>query len=448
MGVAPKTAAARGGHDVIVGAGLCGLAAAYLLAKSGRPCLLIEREPFVGGLARSFDLDGTTFDLGPHVLYENDLSRGAVLLREALGDAPVVKRPFRYAIVSGGRAFKMPIILDLLAYPLRYQREIVRALVGKPRSGSDPASIRNSIETRFGPSFYREVFGPMIGKKTGRSGDEVHVEWFIRPPRDVENRKKPPPPRHLRNFLEPLRNFFSKKNYVYPVAGFGEYARRLHQAYEAAGGRTLLACRELELSLSPASVTAIRAAGADYAVRNLVWTGSVNELNRHLGAAAVGASYVTTRLVFLSYNGKRPDRHPFVYVYYPQDEIIFVRAYFPDNLYGPLSAPDKEGICLEINAFPGIETMSEEQIIDACVRDVERLGIFPATALRAKKFIGLQDSMPVYGIDYEARMSALFAPARTYGNLLSVGRTGGYYFCMSPAAAEQGIDAAEWVLTR
>ncbi len=446
MGAASETAAARAGYDVIVGAGLSGLAAGYLLAKRGRKCLLLEREATVGGLARSFDLDGITFDLGPHVLYEKDLSRGAVLLREALGGAEVVKRPFRYAIVSGGRAFKMPIILDMLAYPLRYKLQIAGSLVRKPRSGSHPASIRSSIEKRFGAAFYREVFGPMIDKKTGRPGGEVHVEWFIRPPRDVENRKKPPPPRHVRNVLEPLRNFFSQKNYVYPVAGFGEYARRLHQAYEAAGGKTVLDCRDIELTLSPDSVASIRASGVDYAVRNLVWTGSINELNRHLGAGAVTANYVKTYLVFLTYDGKRPDRHSFVYVYHPQDDIIFVRAYYPDNLYGPLSPPDKEGICLEINAFPGIEKMSEEEIIAACVRDVERLGIFPASALRQKKIIGLKDSMPVYGIDYEETMSALFAPAKKYANLISVGRTGGFYFCMSPAAVEQGIDAAEHLL--
>jgi len=449
MGAAPETAVTRDGYDVIVGAGLCGLTAGYLLAKSGRKCLLIEREAAVGGLARSFDLDGVTFDLGPHVLYEKDMSRGAVLLREALGDAPVVKRPFRYAIVSGGRAFKMPIILDMLAYPLRYKFEIARGLVRKPEPGSHPASIRHSIESRFGSSFYREVFGPMIAKKTGRPGGEVHVEWFIRPPRDVKNRKKPPPPRHVRNFLEPLKNFFSQKNYLYPVAGFGEYARRLHRSYEAAGGRTLLGCHELALSLSPGSVAGIRAGGVEYPVRNLVWTGSVNELNRHLGAAgSVAAKYVKTWLVFLTYNGKRPDRHSFVYVYYPQDGVIFVRAYYPDNLYGSQSPPDREGICLEINSFPGIEKMSEEEIIGACVRDVEFLGIFPASALRSKKAVGLADSMPVYGIDYEETMSALFAPARNYTNLLAVGRTGGYYFCMSPAAVDQGIDAAEHLLAQ
>jgi protoporphyrinogen oxidase len=440
--------AAPDGHDVVVGAGLCGLATALTLARNGRRCLLVEREAAVGGLARSFDLDGVTFDLGPHMLYDKDQSRGAVLLREALGDAAVVKRPFRYAIVGGGRNFKMPIVFDLLAYPLRYKLEIAGRLLRRVPAGAPTESIRVSIESRFGASFYREVFGPMIRKKTGRPGDEVHVEWFIRPPRDARNRKKPPPPRHVRNFLEPLKNFFSLRDYVYPAAGFGEYARGLHRAYEAAGGKTLLGCRDLELSLAPGSVAGLRAGGADYPVRNLVWTGSVNELNRRLGAGAASADYVTTRLVFLTYGGKRPDRHAYAYVYHPQDDLIFVRAYYPDNLLGPERTPDREGVCLEINSHPGIERMSEGEIVDACVRDLERLGIFPARALRAQRLLALTDGMPVYGIDYERTMGALFAPARQYANLLAVGRTGGYCFCMSPAAVEQGLDAADFLMAR
>ncbi len=43
-------------------------------------------------------------------------------------------------------------------------------------------------------------------------------------------------------------------------------------------------------------------------------------------------------------------------------------------------------------------------------------------------------------------MTNLFATQKKYSNIYSIGRTGGYYFCMSPAAVEQGIEMADHLL--
>src|SRR5262245_11930257 len=52
---------------VIVGAGLAGLSTAYHL--SGTPYRLYEREEQVGGLCRSYQKDGFTFDYTGHLLH-------------------------------------------------------------------------------------------------------------------------------------------------------------------------------------------------------------------------------------------------------------------------------------------------------------------------------------------------------------------------------------------
>ncbi|MGH7165590.1 MAG: NAD(P)-binding protein, partial [Nitrospiraceae bacterium] len=50
---------------VIVGAGLAGLSAAFHL--KGVPYRLFEKEHEVGGLCRSYQLDGFTFDITGHL---------------------------------------------------------------------------------------------------------------------------------------------------------------------------------------------------------------------------------------------------------------------------------------------------------------------------------------------------------------------------------------------
>src|SRR6266446_4794295 len=51
---------------VVIGAGPAGLAASYFATQD---CTVIEAEADVGGLCRSFDVGGCTFDLGGHAFF-------------------------------------------------------------------------------------------------------------------------------------------------------------------------------------------------------------------------------------------------------------------------------------------------------------------------------------------------------------------------------------------
>ncbi len=54
-------------HPVVVlGAGPAGLTAGYLLAKQGKPVIVLESTEHVGGIARTQVRDGYRFDLGGH----------------------------------------------------------------------------------------------------------------------------------------------------------------------------------------------------------------------------------------------------------------------------------------------------------------------------------------------------------------------------------------------
>ena len=58
---------------VILGAGLCGLSAAYHLEEAGHSdYLVLERNSEIGGLARTTKCQGFSFDHGIHVLYSRE----------------------------------------------------------------------------------------------------------------------------------------------------------------------------------------------------------------------------------------------------------------------------------------------------------------------------------------------------------------------------------------
>ena len=74
------------GHDVVLGAGLAGLTAAYTLQQAGQhDWLVLEKEHEPGGHARTIDVDGYLFDFGPHILFTNDAEM-EVLIRDLLGE--------------------------------------------------------------------------------------------------------------------------------------------------------------------------------------------------------------------------------------------------------------------------------------------------------------------------------------------------------------------------
>ena len=51
---------------LVLGGGPAGLTAGYLLAKQGKPVVVLEAEDQVGGIAKTVERDGYRFDLGGH----------------------------------------------------------------------------------------------------------------------------------------------------------------------------------------------------------------------------------------------------------------------------------------------------------------------------------------------------------------------------------------------
>jgi squalene-associated FAD-dependent desaturase len=119
----------RGPSNVVVGGGLAGMAAAFALRDRGEPVVLLERRPFLGGRAFSFEdpETGAVIDNGQHVLVgacdRVQLLLGRIGSREAFRR----QRRLRLPILDGrGRradlaAAPLPPPFHLAAAILRYR---------------------------------------------------------------------------------------------------------------------------------------------------------------------------------------------------------------------------------------------------------------------------------------------------------------------------------------
>ena len=122
-------------HVVVIGAGFCGLAAAYELGRYGVRVTVVERDADIGGLAGSFQVGSVRLEKFYHHWFTNDLH--VMRLIEELGkDDRVLLRATRTGMYFANNFFKLSTPLDLLRFtplPFRYS---IRCLCPGPFSPS------------------------------------------------------------------------------------------------------------------------------------------------------------------------------------------------------------------------------------------------------------------------------------------------------------------------
>lgn len=426
---------------------MAGLTCAVRLAEAGVPCVVLEREPEVGGLLRSVVVDGVVFDLGPHVLFLDGAGAGEAFLAEALAGHPVIRRPFAFAVEAGGRQWKFPNHLDFFNYPWLFKVAAVKAALSR-RGAPPPEPIAAELELseKCGDGLYQLLFRDLFEKKALMPPRELHHHWLARVDRTIDNAKEPFVRRgKAEAVVSAIRRL--RQTYTYPEGGLGDLPHILEKRILAAGGEVVTGVGRIVLEREGDRIAAVAADGRRIESRELVWTAPLNALNVALHAAAPPLPTVTMRMVFLTYRRQKRAPRPFVYTYHPDPAMEANRIYYPESIFRERGPADREGLCLEVNVA-GSTLANEGDTVARAVADVERLGLYPASALRQGVAVTLPAAMPVYPLDYEARLEAATAPVRGLANAHAVGRQGGFYFCLTPAAASQGLKMAGHVLGR
>ena len=91
---------------LILGGGMAGISLAYFLDKKS---IILEKNNQLGGLCRSFNFNGITYDVGPHIIFSK--SKEILDLHTSLVDTNIIKRS--NSIFYKGRFIKYPFENDL-----------------------------------------------------------------------------------------------------------------------------------------------------------------------------------------------------------------------------------------------------------------------------------------------------------------------------------------------
>jgi protoporphyrinogen oxidase len=180
-------------QDVVLGAGLAGLTAAYTLQQGGQEgWLVLEKEREPGGHARSVVVDGYVFDFGPHILFSNDAAMEA-LIRDLLGENMRAQERQAFIYHAAHDLYtRFPFQAHLYGLPVELVCQclvdLVDAVEARARDGFAPANYEQWMRAMFGSAIAERLMIPYARKIWTVEPSGMDFNWIGRrvPTPDVD----------------------------------------------------------------------------------------------------------------------------------------------------------------------------------------------------------------------------------------------------------------------
>lgn len=171
-------------HNIVLGGGIAGLVASYLLAKQGKKnIVLIETAENVGGLLRSFEYENVgCFDYGTHYfasIYPEEIQE---LMWETLPDD-------EWSVMEGvesdvsGIYYNQQLQKEVLFVDIRnfgeskykkYLGELFAHFNSKQINQNNIVSAKDYLEQNYGSCITSEIFEPILQKTFGLGAEKLH----------------------------------------------------------------------------------------------------------------------------------------------------------------------------------------------------------------------------------------------------------------------------------
>lgn len=352
---------------IIIGAGLAGLSAAYHLGNN--EYILLESDDEVGGLCRSYSIDGFRFDYTGHLLhFRNPEAR--IFVEDLLkGKLSSLER--RSYIYSKGVYTPYPFQVNIHGLPPDIIREcligFIEAWAKAKEQGTAVLETREKnfkewIYDTFGPGIARHFMIPFNSKLWKTPLEDMTSDWvsWLIPRPTLEEVIDGALGRVKRDlgynprFLYPMRGGIS----AFPEA-FLPYIKNLR-----------LSCGVVKIDIEKRSV--LLQDGSTQEFDQIVSTIPLPELIRisdglpeWLTASACNLRYVSVYNINIGVKREGiSDKH---WIYFPEPEFIFYRVGFPMNFSKDMAPFGTSSMYVEVSHLP--EKSIQEDILKEKVMD-------------------------------------------------------------------------------
>jgi protoporphyrinogen oxidase len=353
---------------VIIGGGPAGLSAAIEAESLGASAIVLEADDVPGGLTRSFEQDGYTFDCSGHLLHLADSD--AVAMVERATEKPDWNRIERDSVIyMDGTIVPYPFQLHLAHAPENVRRECLEQL---PAEAAGPAALDDNfgewIDTNLGGGIGRHFMVPYNEKLSTVPVGELTCEWL--------GRFVPQPsPEEIRAGGEQQRTVQTgyNRSFLYPShGGIATLSRGLARLVPNL-------VTEARVTGVDSEARAVRTAdGSEYGYRQaVVSTMPLPQLAEIVSPTEealalrekLRANVVTC--VNVGINNANPDISRYQWIYLPGLEFSSYRVGFYKRFAESMAPADREGLYVEIAHGPDEE---EGAVVETAIADMVRLG--------------------------------------------------------------------------
>ena len=416
-------------NNVILGAGIAGISAAYHLKQKGENSVIFEKDNDWGGLCGFFEIDGFRFDRFVHFTFAKDEKIAELFAKSS----PLYAHPPVSYNYWRGCWLKHPAQNNLAPLPIEEKVKIIDSFVNRPRK--DVAEISDYAEwlrVQYGDYFAENFPFAYTRKYWGVEAKQLETKW-------VGNRLHVSPlPEVLRGaFSEQQENFYYTKFMNYPKKG---------------GFRSIMnECRKgLDIRLNKKAVRIDTAAkqvefddGTVENYDNLISSLPLPEIIKMISDVPENVQNAAKQLrwtcgyqVSLGFN--RPDVAKYLWFYIYDEDVPPARVYSP-NLKSPDNAPD------------GCSSLQAEIFFANGAKVVDKNIILQKTVEKLKEICQFNDSdVVVKDIRFEPYANIIFTPeiyesrkvVREWlqaQGIKTIGRFGEWDYLWSHQAFESGM---------
>lgn len=436
---------------VILGGGLAGLTFAWEAGHRGRQVSILERQPQVGGLARTLVFNGYRFDLGGHrfVSAWPEVTRW---VQEMMAD-DLVSVIRRSRIHLGGRyvdyPLQFPSAFTAFSFP-QAVRILASYLYASLRRNEQPdISFEDWVVRRFGRGLYDIYFRPYTEKVWGIPCAELSADWAsqrIQLPsltaavRSSLFRQESPPATLVSRFL-------------YPALGIGSLPERIAAQAQATGCVTLHLNSTVE-RLEPdggAWRVYYQQDGQESTIagRQVISTIPLDRLLRAVplgdGAAELSRALAYRGIICVLLAVDGPQISQDTWTYFPDHHLIFGRIHEPVNWSRLMAPPDKTSLCLEIFSSEGdaVWQQTDDRLVDCALADLNRLGLLSPDRVEAAWVTRVTHAYPIYRVGYARVLRQARELIARWPTLHLLGRTGEFEYLNMDAVILRALRLAD-----
>ena len=429
---------AAGGADITperpvlaLGGGPAGLTAGYLLAKQGKPVIVLESTDQVGGIARTEVRDGYRFDLGGHRFFTK-VKEVDDLWHEIMG-GEFLKRPRQSRIYWNDKFLEYPLQgMDVIRKlgPVELTRCMASYLWAavKPKGRED--TFEEWVSNRFGKRLYQHFFKTYTEKLWGVPTDEIRAEW-------AAQRIK-----GLSFFAAAKAAFFGNKGnkiksliseFNYPRFGPGQMWEKMADEIRARGGEVRLNAPVTRIRMDGSRVAEVVAGGEtltpSHVISSLPLRMTVGisdpEAPGEVRDAARGLRYREFLTVLLVIEGQDLFPDNWIYIHQPGVRVLRIQNF---KSWSPWMVPNERdaSIGMEYFCFEGDElwNMDDNDLVAMASEEIEKLHLAKAANVKFGFVARVHKAYPIYDVEYAERVATIRDWLAGISNLTQVGRNG------------------------